>query len=283
MEFLLLGIFDTAWRTLLRTDNCSTFIEAVGGDKFKAEVRGAFILAVRESAAIACNKCFSDLNSEVSKVIPCEKTRPSVSGMAFACPDAAADVGRRVQDCAKVSDLVKSMSEQVMGDIFTEDFSSAVLGGIRAGISLLATVGVIDLLLLDGLRLVKSAFKMASQHLYNKKNKKKSGLLDKNKSEPGPLDEDVDEHLLGFACAIYAHFLPRFISTIDARMRSDIWASVKDKDYDVVIAETVVESAVMKKAKSSVTSFRRQIQRLKKRRTLIEEAHGMVPGSRYAH
>ena len=221
------------------------------------------------------------LNNEVSKLIPYEKTRPSVSGMAFAYPDAAADVGRRVQDYAKVSDLVKSMSEQVMGDIFTEDFSSAVLGGIRAGISLLATVGAIDLLLLAGLHLVKSAFKMAS-HLYNKKNKKKyeSGLLDKNKSEPGPLDEDVDEHLLGFACAIYAHFLPRFISTIDARMRSDIWASVKDKDYDVVIAETVVESAVMKKAKSSVTSFRRQIQRLKKRRTLIEEAHGMVVAMR---
>jgi len=90
MEYLLLVNFDTAWRVLLRSKEQRNVVEAVSGgdtDSFQQEVRSCFRDAIRKRAAIAYDRCFSDLENELLKLMPYQRDSAPVTGMMFAFPD----------------------------------------------------------------------------------------------------------------------------------------------------------------------------------------------------
>jgi hypothetical protein len=96
----------------------------------------------------------------------------------------------------------------------------------REGIDLLSTLGSINPLVFVGLKVLHEAVEKAWTTL--KENKKAGG--------------DVDEKAPGFAIVMYTHVLPRFIASIDGRMRADLWACFHKTPTSSSIRHEILES-----------------------------------------
>jgi hypothetical protein len=252
MEFLLLKNFDTAWRVLLRVDESKTFLNAVGGDEFKCEVRLRFEQAVRKRAEIAYNRCSADLQHEVQKLLPYSEQCAAATGMAFAFPEASSTVFKTQEDYRSI---IKDHLAKIQ---FVEGLSVSFQKGIEEGIRTVSNYGSIDPLFFSGLEIAKCALNPVIAH----NSKRVSG-------QDNVLREDQDERTLGFAACLYAHFLPRFIATVDSRMRSDVWACVKDAGLVGELESHMEDSEIIKSAKLKAEKIRHKGRALQERKMQI--------------
>ena len=78
--------------------------------------------------------------------------------------------------------------------------------------------------------------------------------------------------LLGFAAALYANFLPRFIATVDARMRTDLWSSVKDTEVESQLETYLMKSPVLKNAKGRAEAKEKELVRLEEQKKELGKA-----------
>lgn len=85
-----------------------------------------------------------------------------------------------------------------------------------------------------------------------------------------PLAEDLDQKALGFAIGLYGHFLPRFIASIDGRMRSEIWSSATNVPLNESIKMNVVTSALINKKKSGYTDINGRVKDIMQQIDTIE-------------
>jgi GTPase SAR1 family protein len=254
MEFLLLKNFDTAWRVLLRVDESKTFLNAVGGEEFKTEVRLKFEQAVRKRAEIAYDRCSTDLHREVQKLLPYSDQCAAATGMAFAYPEAARIV-------IKTQENYRSIIKEHLAKIqFVEGLSVSFQKGIEEGIRTVSNYGSIDPLFFSGLEIAKCALNPVIAHNF----KRVSG-------QDKVLREDQDERTLGFVACLYAHFLPRFIATVDSRMRSDIWGCVKDAGLVGELESHMEDSETIKSTKVKTEKIRHKGRALQERKMHINK------------
>lgn len=264
MEFLLLQMFETAWRGILQTPETRELVEAIGVEAFKAEVRDRFQKAVKKRASITFNKCFSDLHNEVHKLLPYTDNGPSVAGMLSAYPELAKEMKKTKENFK--SD-VKVFSEAMTKKIFPGGFASSLLRGVSHGIEVISILGSVDPLLFVGLHIVKKILLPSISKLVNG---------DAAGGEPGGdhevLAENRDHRLLGVAACLYAHFLPRFITTIDGRMRSDMLAFVNHVSLIADLEAGMVDADVIKCARERARQWGEQINRDKAMEADLAEA-----------
>jgi GTPase SAR1 family protein len=254
MEFLLLKNFDTAWRVLLRVDESKTFLNAVGGEEFKTEVRLKFEQAVRKRAEIAYDRCSTDLHREVQKLLPYSDQCAAATGMAFAYPEASRTV-------LKTQENYRSIIKEHLAKIqFVEGLSVSFQKGIEEGIRTVSNYGSIDPLFFSGLEIAKCALNPVIANDF----KRVSG-------QDNVLREDQDERTLGFLACLYAHFLPRFIATVDSRMRCDVWACVKDSGLVGELESHMGDSEIIKSAKLKAEKIRHKGRALQERKMQINK------------
>jgi len=265
LEFLLHKNFDTAWRSLLRTRKHKMLLEAVGEKSLKAEFRRHFQHAIRKKAAIAYGKCFSDLQHEVHKLAPYSMDRPAVTGMLFAFSGIAEDM---IKTKKKYHEAVK----QEIRSIFPENFPTTVLVGIETGIDLLSEAGSIDPLLFSGLHIVKSVLGPSNSF----PSKIKRSKINNPVIGAENLSEDRDERLLGLSACLYAHILPRFISTVDARLRMDLWATVKDENLIEELESFLSRSESVRQAKLRADECAKRAQFLTEKEAQIRTAYSQL-------
>uniref|UniRef100_A0A7S2IH97 Uncharacterized protein n=1 Tax=Helicotheca tamesis TaxID=374047 RepID=A0A7S2IH97_9STRA len=246
MEFILLKIFDIAWHSLLRKDNYANIAIAVG-DSFKSIVRKEFREAVLKSGRLAYNRAFFDLDNEVHKLLPYQSGSPSVTAMKFAFPSDRDDIERVMsmyQD--KISKNVKKHYNEELqlspdGGSGDDGIGMQLKLGIMQGIALLADGGVITPLVFAGITVLRQSVALISESL--KQRDKLANLADSGTL----LSEEKDQRSLGFAVGLYAHFLPRFISSVDGRLRAEIWSSMKNVPLNESIKHGVTKSHLIKK------------------------------------
>jgi GTPase SAR1 family protein len=251
MEFLVLKIFDTAWISLLRKNYYSRIVGALGGDSFKATVKNVFEKAIEKSARLAYNRVFFDLQNEVYKLMPYSKTSPAVTAMKFAFAEHERDIDKRQEEYRETvsAQVKKHLMIHVLSqeggasiDALTQGNKSGLLpdGGGKAlekglihGIDILSMFGSINPLVFAGLQVLKGAIIVVWSEL--KKRREKAGAAS--------VSEETDERALGFAVVMYTHFLPRFIASIDGRMRADLWACFHNACTSSSIRQGVLKSS----------------------------------------
>jgi len=240
MEFILLKIFDTAWCSLMKKDYYANIAAAVG-DSFKLIIKDNYRQAVLKSAQLAYNRAFFDLDNEVHKLLPYQVGSPSVTAMKYAFPADKDNIERVMQIYyEQISENVKEHYKEEM-DLNSNDIGAQLQKGIIEGISILADGGVISPLLFAGITITRAALSVVSKSL------EKQNRLAPMSNANILLAEDLDQRSLGFAVGLYAHFLPRFIASIDGRMRAEIWSSVKNTPLNESIRQGVVKSHLIKK------------------------------------
>jgi len=245
MEFILLNIFDTAWHSLMRKDYYANIASAVG-ERFKSIVKDNYRQAVAKSARLAYNRAFFDLDNEVNKLLPYQAGSPSVTAMKFAFPGNKDNIERVMAIYhEKVSGSVKDhYSEELDMTSDSDGIGKQLKEGILLGIGLLADGGVISPLLFAGIVIMRAAVTAVSKSLQKKR------MLAPSSGAQVMLAEDVDQKSLGFAVGLYSHFLPRFISSIDGRMRAEIWSSMKNTPLNETIKRGVVKNRLLSQMKS---------------------------------
>lgn len=271
LEFLLLKIFDTAWRARLKMGSNKELVELIGESSFRAEARARFRDSVRQSSAIAYGTSLTDLNNDVNKLLPYSTDSAAVSGMLFAFPDAADNIVTLHNEYRNVfANAVKKKVTQHMSEIFASEGLPTVLKGIEDGIDIIATAGSIDPLLIAGLGtcrdMVASTWK---------------GQRSPNRPSVDERMEDRDERLLGFTCVLYSHFLPRFIATIDSRMRRELWGSVDDTRAIEAIRDAVLDSSSFKRASLKVGGIQASVDALKVKELKLREAYDQLTDMHY--
>mmetsp|Transcript_24327 Transcript_24327/g.32305 ORF Transcript_24327/g.32305 Transcript_24327/m.32305 type:complete len:918 (+) Transcript_24327:92-2845(+) len=242
MEFILLKIFDTAWCSLMKKDYYANIAAAVG-DSFKLIIKDNYRQAVLKSARLAYNRAFFDLDNEVHKLLPYQVGSPSVTAMKYAFPADKDNIERVMQIYyEQISENVKEHYKEEMDRNSGDNAIGAQLQkGIIEGISILADGGVISPLLFAGITITRAALSVVSKSL------EKQNRLAPMSNANILLAEDLDQRSLGFAVGLYAHFLPRFIASIDGRMRAEIWSSVKNTPLNESIRQGVVKSHLIQK------------------------------------
>jgi hypothetical protein len=93
--------------------------------------------------------------------------------------------------------------------------------------------------------------------------------------------EDRDERLLGFTCVLYSHFLPRFIATIDSRMRRELWGSVDDTRAIEAIRDAVLDSSSFKRASLKVGGIQASVDALKVKELKLRETYDQLTDMHY--
>lgn len=271
LEFLLLKIFDTAWRARRKMGSNRELVELIGESSFRAEAWARFRDSVRLSSAVAYGTSLADLNNDINKLLPYSTDSAAVSGMLFAFPDAADNITTLHNEYRNVfANAVKKKVTQHMREIFANEGLPTVLKGIEDGIDIIATAGSIDPLLIAGLgtcrEMVASTWK---------------GQRPPNRPSVDERMEDRDERLLGFTCVLYSHFLPRFIATIDSRMRRELWGSVDDTRVFEGIREAVLDSNAFKRATSKVGDIKSSVDALKVKELKLREAYVQLADMRH--
>jgi len=247
MEFVLLKIFDTAWYSLMRKDHYANIAVAVG-DSFKMIIKDNYRQAVLKSARLAYNRAFFDLDNEVHKLLPYQMGSPSVTAMKFAFPGDKDNIERvMLMYQEKISKNVKKHYTEEL-ELSPDGRNSGDDGigmqmklGIMQGVTLLADGGVITPLVFAGITVLRHCVGIISESL---ESQNKLANLSEGKIM---LSEDLDQRALGFAVGLYAHFLPRFISSIDGRLRAEIWSSMKNTPLNESIRRGVVKSHLIRK------------------------------------
>mmetsp|Transcript_111 Transcript_111/g.193 ORF Transcript_111/g.193 Transcript_111/m.193 type:complete len:258 (-) Transcript_111:325-1098(-) len=140
----------------------------------------------------------------------------------------------------QISENVKEHYKDEL-DLNSNDIGAQLQKGIIEGISILADGGVISPLLFAGITITRAAISIVSKSL------EKQNRLAPMSNANILLAEDLDQRSLGFAVGLYAHFLPRFIASIDGRMRAEIWSSVKNTPLNESIRQGVVKSHLIQK------------------------------------
>jgi hypothetical protein len=157
-----------------------------------------------------------------------------------------------------------------MSEIFLTGGLPTVLKGIEDGIDVIATAGSIDPLLIAGLgtcrEMVSTTWKQQSSA---------------NRRSADERMEDRDERLLGFTCVLYSHFLPRFIATVDSRMRRELWGSVDDTREIENIREAVMNSRSFKQAGSKVEGLKARLDSLKVKEIELRQAYDKISAMRH--
>ena len=271
LEFLLLKIFDTAFRARLKMGSNKELVELIGESSFRMEARNRFRDSVRKSAAIAYGTSLADLNNDVSKLLPYSTDSAAVSGMLFAFPDAADSILNLHNEYRNVfANAVKKKVTQHMSEIFLDEGLPTVLKGIEDGIDIIATAGSIDPLLIAGLGTCRE---MVSTTWKRHRSENRRSVDERMEAR--------DERLLGFTCVLYSHFLPRFIATIDSRMRRELWGSVDNTRAIEDIREAVMDSNVFKQAGSKVESIKAKLDVLKVKEAKLREAYNKLTDMRH--
>ena len=232
MEFLVSKIFDIAWLSLSSKDYYTNIVEALGGDSFKLSVKKVFVKANTKSARQAYNRVFFDMQNEIYKLTPYSQSSPAVTAMKFAFADNVRDIDKRQEEYREqISCSIKGHFSSLVP---SQDGKSGMLQeGLLKGIGLLSLVGSVNPLVFAGLQVLKTAIVVAGAAL--KKRQEKSGTAS--------VSEADDERAFGFAIVMYTHFLPRFIASIDGRMRADIWACFHNARTSSSIREAVLKSS----------------------------------------
>ena len=280
MEYLLLVNFDTAWRVLLRSKEQRNVVEAVSGgdtDSFQQEVRSCFRDAIRKRAAIAYDRCFSDLENELLKLMPYQRDSAPVTGMMFAFPDSESFPDDQTSNAA-----AKEACDSYLKTLFPDGQPAPIVEGIDQGLTLISESGSVGPIIFAGLQIVKpflldayaKELRKTSKESQSRNSNSRSSTKDlrasMNKSRKSistssgdllrssaidmsnlsaqvdTLAEDRNLRLLGFTSVLYVHFLPRFISTIDGRMRGHLWSNLKTLEKEV--REEVAKSSLIKAA-----------------------------------
>jgi GTPase SAR1 family protein len=255
MEFLLLKNFDTAWAALIRFPDTKAFVKMVGEKKLHDEIHGRYREIVRKKAEIAFGKCISDLRNEANKFFPYTRGSAPSGGMMLAYPNAVLEIEHAMTKYdSKWKDFITSLK--------TELFPEGLVSGIEFGLDIIAAFGSIDPLLFSGLLVVQKLILPATKKMLKKPSLGGKGNL-----------EDRDEHLLGVARAIYANFLPRFIATVEARMRSDLWGSDTDTLVESELETYLKQSPVLMLAKDQAKAEEEELIRLKEQKEELRKAH----------
>uniref|UniRef100_A0A7S4W6M9 Dynamin N-terminal domain-containing protein n=1 Tax=Ditylum brightwellii TaxID=49249 RepID=A0A7S4W6M9_9STRA len=263
MEFILLKIFDTAWCSLMKKDYYANIAAAVG-DSFKLIIKDNYRQAVLKSARLAYNRAFFDLDNEVHKLLPYQVGSPSVTAMKYAFPADKDNIERVMQIYyEQISENVKEHYKDEL-DLNSNDIGAQLQKGIIEGISILADGGVISPLLFAGITITRAALSVVSKSL------EKQNRLAPMSAGKILLAEDLDQRSLGFAVGLYAHFLPRFIASIDGRMRAEIWSSVKNTPLNESIRQGVVKSHLIKKIISGYADINIKVDNFMKQVDTIE-------------
>jgi hypothetical protein len=248
MEFLLMKVFDTAWLSVESQENNAKIADVLGRDSFKSVVKGILCHEISKSGTLAYHRVFGDLRNEVYKLTPYEKNSPSVTGMKFAFPKQIGDIDLTMKGYSdKVSSVVKSYNEEKCPNPY-----GALKKGILFGLNLLADAGSVTPLITVGLSILKEAVTSICTALEDQHN---------SASGPLPLSEDADQHALGVAVALYSHFLPRFIASIDGRVRSDLW-TIKNAARKEATKERVMKSTIVMSRKKTKGDNAKQIEDL---------------------
>lgn len=270
LEFLLLKIFDTAWRARLKMGTNKDLVALIGESSFRTDAWNRFRDTVRKSSSIAYGTSLADLNNDVSKLLPYSTDSAAVSGMLFAFPDEADSILNLHNEYRNVfANAVKKKVTQHMSEIFLSKGLPTVLKGIEDGIDVIATAGSIDPLLIAGLgtcrEMVSTTWKQQSSA---------------NRRSADERMEDRDERLLGFTCVLYSHFLPRFIATVDSRMRRELWGSVDDTREIENIREAVMNSRSFQQAGSKVEEMKMRLDALKVKEIKLSLAYDKISALR---
>lgn len=139
MEFILLKIFDVAWCSLERK---STYANTsnVMGRLFKPTVKTYFRDAVKQSARLAYNRTFFDLDNEIYKLLPYQNQSPSVTAMKYAFSNDIHTIGDEMG--AYHNKVSQNVVEHYKDELKTNPgVSTQLKEGILLGISLLADGG----------------------------------------------------------------------------------------------------------------------------------------------
>jgi len=300
MEYLLLVNFDTAWRVLLRSAEQRNVVEAVSGgdgDAFEQEVRACFRNAIRKRAAIAYDRCFSDLENELLKLMPYQSDSAPVTGMMFAFPDSDA-----FPDDSVTTAAAKETCNNYLKTLFPDGDPAPIVQGVEQGLALISEGGSIGTIIFAGLQIVKPFLLDAytrGQQKYNNGDRRSSkddvrrsgkknlrsnmassrmsesfrgSFADANSPLPpvGGLAEARNLRLLGFSAVLYVHFLPRFISTIDGRMRGHLWSNLKSLERE--IREEVSKSSLIKAAMKKNLELDKKIKILEEKEQRIADS-----------
>lgn len=268
LEFLLLKIFDTAWRSRRRTGTNKELLEVIGEAHFRTEARTVFRDSIRKSAAIAYGASLSDLNNDISKLLPYATDSAAVSGMLFAFPETAESILNVHTEYRNVfAKAVKTKVIAHMSDIFLDEGLPSVLRGIEDGIDVITMAGSIDPLLVAGLGTCREMVWATWKRDRAESQRGRDERVDDERME------ERDERLLGFTCVLYSHFLPRFIATIDSRMRRDLWASVDDTRAIENIRESVIQSNILRVASAKVEKIDQELGVLKMKEAKLRDAY----------
>jgi Dynamin family len=248
MEFLLLKIMDTAWRARLNMGHNTELVKLIGETSLREEAWSRFRDVVRRSSRSAFVASLTDLNNDVSKLLPYSTDSAAVSGMLFAFPDSAENILSLHAEYRNVfANAIKKKVSQHMNDIFSSEALSTVLKGIEDGIDMIATAGSIDPLLIAGLGTCRD---MVSSTWKRQRPLSRRGIDERM--------EDRDERLLGFTCVLYSHFLPRFIATIDSRMRRHLWGSVDDIRTMEDLRDSILGSNVFQSTQDKLENIKKR-------------------------
>jgi hypothetical protein len=252
LEFLLLKILDTAWRARLNMAHNTELVKLIGESSLREEIWSRFRDVVRQSSRSAFASSLTDLNNDVSKLLPYSTDSAAVSGMLFAFPDSAENILNLHTEYRNVfANAVKKKVSQHMNDIFSSEALTTVLKGIEDGIDMIATAGSIDPLLIAGLGTCRE---MVSSTWKRKRPLSRRGIDERI--------EDRDERLLGFTCVLYSHFLPRFIATIDSRMRRHLWGSVDDIRTMENLRDSILGSNVFQSSEEKMKGIKKRQEEL---------------------
>jgi hypothetical protein len=250
LEFLILRIFEIAWISLSKKPDYALVISALGPG-FKEVVASSLATAVRSSARLAYNRAFFDLDNEAFKLFPYQGNSPAASGLSFAFKNRK-DAIEKIQQEYKttVAKAFMTECEKVVKKDLDPSMSESLNDGFLFGINLLAEVGAINPLVFVGLHVVKAALRQI-QKAWDRRSQSKSG--------GGGNEENLDLKALGLATSLYLHFLPRFISTVDGRMRADIWSSLNNTPKNHETIETVVVSELVRSKTDTANKHKSKI------------------------
>ena len=260
MEFLLLKIFDTAWLSLLEKPKYRDIVSAVGsnsfGVSFKTSVKKIFREALEGSARLAYNQAFFDLDNEIYKLQP---ILPGRAAMKSPFPGNVSVEEVQHEYRRRISKVAKSDYEAQVNQLFPKGIIlEALKNGIIGGIEILAEVGIINPLFFLGLHVLKSTVILISDAWKSRK---------RDKASP----QDIQElQKLGEAVCMYTHFVPSFISSVDARMRAVLWESLKNVPLNKWIEKQVQDSEMVQEKKNKRESNKAKITSLETERKEVE-------------
>jgi len=102
-----------------------------------------------------------------------------------------------------------------------------------------------------------------------------SGKLDQEKLAIIPDEKDLsnitirhtpqrNEQLFGFACSLYAHFLPRFINTVLGRFQGDLWGCTKEGKFEAQLLGAIEKTDATNRAQKRQNEIKEELNKLEK-------------------